>query len=190
MRRASPRWPGAHGQARAAQDERTAAWLARHARIDPAGFVMLSAAALASGPLEICRRALQQVLISVGGTAYPPRQARLARLLEQIRVGLASGRTLAGCRVLPWRGGLLICREPRAIDAVAPLVAGAPLLWDGRFRLELAGDVPELVVRALAGARVHAGLGLRPRAACPRRCGPVCRRCGAARSFWRFPIWA
>jgi tRNA(Ile)-lysidine synthase len=148
---------GGHGQVRAARDERTAAWLARHARIDPAGFVTLSAAALASGPLEICRRALQQVLVTVGGTRYPPRQARLARLLEQIRVGLASGRTLAGCRVLPWRGELLICREPRSIDAAPPLVAGAPLLWDGRFRLEMTGDVPELMVRALAGARVQRG---------------------------------
>jgi tRNA(Ile)-lysidine synthase len=143
---------GTHGRARAARDELTAAWLASHARIDPAGFVLLSAAALASGPLEICRRALQQVLISVGGTRYPPRQARLARLLEQVRAGLTSGRTLAGCRVLPWRGALLICREPRSIDAATPLVHGAPLIWDGRFRVEMTGEVPELVVRALAGA--------------------------------------
>ncbi|MGH6900805.1 MAG: tRNA lysidine(34) synthetase TilS, partial [Geminicoccaceae bacterium] len=146
-----------HGRTRAAHDERTAAWLATHARIDPAGFVMLAAAALAAAPLAICRRALQQVLISVGGNGYPPRQARLARLLEQIRVGLTSGRTLAGCRILPWQCALLICREPRAIHEVTPLVAGTPVLWDGRFRLELAGDVPALVVRALARTGLKGG---------------------------------
>lgn len=135
---------------RAALDEHTAAWLAIHARVDPAGFVTLSAPALASAPPEICRRALQQVLMSVGGNRYPPRQARLARLLEPIRGGLASGRTLAGCRILPWQRALLICREPQTINEVTPLVAGVPVLWDRRFRLELAGDVPTLVIRALA----------------------------------------
>ena len=145
----------ARARERAARDEQTAAWLVRHARIDPAGFVMLAPAALATAPPEMSRRVLQQVLISIGGNPYPPRQARLARLLEQVRGGLTSGRTLAGCRILPWPDALLVCREPRAIVEVAPLVGGAPVLWDNRFRVEIAGDVPALEVRALAriGAR-------------------------------------
>jgi tRNA(Ile)-lysidine synthase len=144
-----------YGTERAARDEQTAAWLARHARIDPAGFVLLAPLALATAPLEIARRVLQQTLISVGGSRYPPRLARLARLLEQVRGGLSSGRTLAGCRILPWREALLICREPRAIVEVMPLLAGAPVLWDNRFRVAIAGEVPGLLVRALAptGAR-------------------------------------
>jgi tRNA(Ile)-lysidine synthase len=148
-----------HASARAARDERTAAWLADHARVDPAGFVRLAVAALASAPLEIGRRALQQVLISVGGNRYPPRQAHLARLVEQIRGGLSSGRTLAGCRILPWQDQLLVCREAKRIEEVAALVAGVPVLWDRRFRLELVGELPGLVVRALAGGEraVNAG---------------------------------
>ena len=138
-----------HARERAARDEQTAAWLARHARIDPAGFVTVAAGSLAAAPLEIGRRALQQILIGVGGNQYPPRQARLARLLEQVRCGLTSGRTLAGCRILPWQGALLICREPRAIGEAAPLVAGVPVLWDNRFRLVIAGNARGLVVRAL-----------------------------------------
>jgi tRNA(Ile)-lysidine synthase len=143
-------------------DARTATWLALNAQIDPAGFVMLDRDALASAPPEIRRRAVQQVLMTVGAHRYPPRQARLARLLEQLRAGLASGRTLAGCRILPWRGALLICREPQAIEDEMPLAPGAPVRWDDRFRLELSGKAPALVVRALgqAGTRsLGPGLG-------------------------------
>lgn len=146
---------------RAARDRRTAAWLASHARVDPAGFATLATAALTSAPLELRRRVLQQVLMGVGGAAYPPRQARLSRLLEQIQDGLARGRTLAGCRILPGTQALLICREPKAIDDVTPLIAGASVLWDGRFRLKLTGDPPSLVVRALGhiGRRQLAAIG-------------------------------
>jgi tRNA(Ile)-lysidine synthase len=139
---------------RAARDRCTAAWLASHARIDPAGFATLATAALTSAPLELRRRVLQQVLMAVGGACYPPRRARLARLLDEVKDGLAGGRTLAGCRILPGPQALLICREPKVIADVVPLIAGAPVLWDGRFRLELTGDAPSLVVRALG----HIGL--------------------------------
>ena len=86
--------------------------------------------------------------MTVGGHPYPPRRARLERLLEQLRDGLVSGRTLAGCRILPWRGALLICREAQAIEDEALLAPGVPLRWDGRFRLQLNGKAA-LTVRAL-----------------------------------------
>jgi tRNA(Ile)-lysidine synthase len=140
---------------RVVRDWATAVWLVHHVRIDPAGFATLARAAVAQASGEILRRALQQVLMSVGGGGYPPRQARLAGLLEQIRLGLTNGRTLAGCRILRWREALLICREPQVIDDVATLVAGTPVLWDGRFRLALAGDAPRLEVRALAHTGVR-----------------------------------
>jgi tRNA(Ile)-lysidine synthase len=134
---------------RAENDARVASWLALNARIDPAGFVTLAGGALASTPPDVRRRAIQQILMTVGGNRYPPRGARLDRLIEQLRAGLASGRTLAGCRILPWQGGLLICREPQRSAEVTALRPGAPVLWDGRFRLELNGAAPALVVRAL-----------------------------------------
>jgi tRNA(Ile)-lysidine synthase len=146
-----------HARRRAEHDALTASWLARNVRIDPAGFVTLAGGALASAPPEIRRRAVQQILMSVGGNRYPPRRARLDRLIEQLRAGLASGRTLAGCRILPWRGALLICREPQTIDDEPALTPGAPVLWDGRFRLELNGDALALAVRALG--RVARALG-------------------------------
>jgi tRNA(Ile)-lysidine synthase len=148
---------------RAEDDERTAAWLACNARIDPAGFVLLAGDALGSAPPEIRRRAVQQIVMTVGGHPYPPRQARLARLLEQLRAGLVKGRTLAGCRILPSRGALLICREPHAIEHEVLLRPGVPLRWDGRFRLELHGTPAGLMVRALGRTGTRA-LGVARRA--------------------------
>ena len=177
------RTAAAHAAERAAQDQRTAAWLAAYARIDPAGFVRFSASALASAPPEISRRALQQALISVGGNRYPPRQARLARLLQQVRGGLSSGRTLAGCRILPRREGLLICREAQRIDQVAPLAPGAPVLWDRRFHLELRGEAPALEVRALGAVGVRE-LGCDADWPAPRRELPAPVRPGLP-SVWR-----
>jgi tRNA(Ile)-lysidine synthase len=145
-----------HGRRRADNDRRTASWLALNARSDPAGFVTLAGGALASAPPEIARRAVQQILMSVGGHRYPPRSARLDRLIEQLRAGLARGRTLAGCRILPWRGTLLICREPHMPNEEMALMSGAPVLWDGRFRLELNGDAPALTVRALGRSGTRA----------------------------------
>ncbi len=141
-----------HATQRATDDERTASWLALNARIDPAGFVTLAAGALASAPPDIGRRAVQQIVMSVGGHRYPPRRARLERLIGHLQAGLARGRTLAGCRILPWQGALLICREPHMIQDEMALVPGAPVLWDGRFRLELNGAAPGLAVRALGRA--------------------------------------
>jgi tRNA(Ile)-lysidine synthase len=145
-----------HARRRAANEALTASWLALNARVDPAGFVTLAGGALAAAPPDIRRRAVQQILMSVGGKRYPPRGARLDRLIEQLRAGLTSGRTLAGCRILPWQGALLICREPRMIEDELALVPGAPVLWDGRFRLELSGEAPALVVRALGRAGTRA----------------------------------
>jgi tRNA(Ile)-lysidine synthase len=141
-----------HARQRAADDECTASWLVLNARIDPAGFVTLACGVLASAPPSIGRRAVQQILMTVGGRPYPPRRARLDRLIEQLRAGLARGRTLAGCRILPWQGGLLICREPQTIEEEMTLAPGAPVLWDRRFRLELNGNAPALAVRALGRA--------------------------------------
>jgi tRNA(Ile)-lysidine synthase len=154
-----PRLAGLAGEyagPRAENDARAASWLALNARIDPAGFVTLAGGAVAAAPPDLRRRAIQQILMTVGGNRYPPRGARLDRLIEQLRGGLASGRTLAGCRILPWQSALLICREPQRIADVTALRPGAPVLWDGRFRLELNGAAPALVVRALGRAGTRA----------------------------------
>jgi tRNA(Ile)-lysidine synthase len=143
----------AHAEARATLDRRTAAWLAAVARIDPAGYIRWPRKALAEAAPAIARRALQQALATIGGGAYPPRSARLDRLLEDLRAASGcAGRTLAGCRIVPWRDDLLICRE---LVAIAPPLRLAPSLWqhwDRRFlvRWQASDDAgPRPIVRAL-----------------------------------------
>jgi tRNA(Ile)-lysidine synthase len=142
-----------YAHARAELDRRTAAWLAAVARIDPAGFVTGPGAALAEAPAEVARRALQQTLAAVSGGTYPPRSARLDRLLDALLAARpCPGRTLAGCRILAWGDDLLICREPAAMAPPLRLTPDIWHRWDGRFavRWQTSGDAaaPPLV-RAL-----------------------------------------
>ena len=131
------------GRVRAVLEAEVARLLARSAVIDPAGVVRLDAAALAAAPAEIGTRALAALLLMVSGAAYPPRGERLERLYRRLAGGgLGGGATLGGCRVLPRRGGLLVCREPAAMAPPAPARPGAVVTWDGRFRLRLTAGAP------------------------------------------------
>jgi tRNA(Ile)-lysidine synthase len=148
---------------RGALDRAVAAWLAQHARIAAAGFVLLPHPALAAAPAAIARRAVQQALLAVGGKPYAPRQARLEGLLEALRTGrIGAGRTLGGCRILRRGERLLICREPGAIREVIRPRAGEWHLWDRRFAVRVGGEVAGLRVAALgaAGWRQRARLSL------------------------------
>ncbi len=150
-----------HGAARAAWEREVAAWLAHHVRIFPAGFVLMAHAGLAAAPVEIARRAVQRTLLAVGGRPYPPRQARLARLLDELRTNPhVTGRTLGGCRLLRQGDRLLVCREAGAITEVLEPRSGAWQSWDGRFAVRLTGAVAGLSVRALGaeGWRQRVGL--------------------------------
>jgi tRNA(Ile)-lysidine synthase len=139
------------GRARAAFDDRVAALLARAAALFPAGYLRLDPASLRDAPADVSLRALARCLVTVGGGGYGPRRERLERLHAAIRAGrLGGGATLAGCRVLPRRGALLICREPALVVEEVPLAPGGSVLWDGRFEIRLSkGSGSRLVVRRL-----------------------------------------
>jgi tRNA(Ile)-lysidine synthase len=123
--------------ARTRLDRAVAAWLVETTRIDPAGFALLARTALRNAAPELARRALQQILATIGGGAYPPRQARLGGLLELVRSPAGSvRRTLAGCRILDHGDALLFCREAGAIRHIAPLRAQESLVWDDRYVLQ------------------------------------------------------
>ena len=164
-------------QRRGALDGAVAAWLARHARIDAAGFVLLAHPALAAAPAAIARRAVQQALLAVGGKPYAPRQARLERSAGGVaqRAPRRAGGRSRGCRILRRGERLLICREPGAIArGDSALERGSWQLWDRRFAVRVGGEVADLRVR---GARRRRLASARPRcplrrAICRRRCAP------------------
>lgn len=148
-------------RARAALEAGVAAVLVRAALIHPAGFVRLDPIALKAAPEELGLRALAAVLTMVGGTAYPPRLERLERLYRGLPEGLAGGRTLGGCRLLPRHGRLLVCREPAAMASPVPVPPGAEVCWDGRFCLYLPEAAPQgLRLGGLGAARLGAAAGL------------------------------
>ena len=136
------------GRARAALEEATAALQARAVALRPEGYGSVDLSQLRQAPEEIGLRALAAIIACIGGSPYGPRMERLERLYGCLRQedGFRSGRTLGGCRVVPWRKRALICREPRAANEVRP--ASGTFVWDGRFRIQM-GRKSALEVRRL-----------------------------------------
>ena len=130
--------------------------LAQSATPDPAGFIRFDPTLLAVAPEELGLRALAAMLMAVGGTDYPPRLERLERLYREIVTGSTRGRTLGGCRIVPDRGRLLVCREAKALAASVPARPGAKVKWDGRFSADLPAGAPKgLILGALGAVNVN-----------------------------------
>ncbi len=132
------------GRRRAALEAETAALLARIAVVDGAGFCRFERKALAAAEPEIARRALARMLITVSGAVYAPRGERLDRLLgaltgtESFAPRTLTARTLAGCRIVPYRAKMLVCREPAAARARVAVARTGAYRWDNRFTLHIA----------------------------------------------------
>ncbi|HTY66379.1 MAG TPA: tRNA lysidine(34) synthetase TilS [Alphaproteobacteria bacterium] len=144
------------GGERALRECAVAELLARTTALYREGWACVAAEALSAAAPSIARRALARILMCVGGDAYPPRSAALDDMFAAIgRGGLAGGRTLAGCRLIPRgprlvHGGLLVVREAAAIGAAVPVGGPGWYEWDGRFQLRVEGRVaPGTVLRAL-----------------------------------------
>jgi tRNA(Ile)-lysidine synthase len=135
------------GRARAALEVEVGRVLARAIALHPGGFARLDTAKLFSTTPEIALRALAQLIATIGGADYTPRLERLERLGGALARPLAAGRTLTGrtlggCRFLPWRGTILVCREPAAVAPALPLPPGVTIHWDRRFSARLAASAP------------------------------------------------
>ncbi len=128
------------GRARSATDVVVAAALARAVSLHPSGVAFLEPRILMTLPRDVALRCLARTLATVSGSDYGPRMERLEKLLEKILGGLTLGVTLSGCRLVPWRQILVICRENRPLPQI-PLVAGCLTRWDGRFDVLLAQNL-------------------------------------------------
>ncbi|HEX2152268.1 MAG TPA: tRNA lysidine(34) synthetase TilS [Stellaceae bacterium] len=131
------------GEIRACAGERIAreqaldALIARVVALHPAGFGVLDPAVLAAADPDIAARLLSRVVLCLGGSRYPARAARLARLRAALVQERQRARTLGGCRFVPWRGRLLVLRELALADSPIALEPGANLRWDRRFAVLL-----------------------------------------------------
>lgn len=141
--------------AKGALVEATALLENKAVRVNEAGCVVLSTAAMAQAPAEIGLRLLAEICQSVGGNRYRPRFERLQRAYETIVSGaIGKGTTLSGCRIVPAPETLsegeaeavLFYRELNgAREASLPLKAGESAVWDSRFDV-IAALVPEPMV--------------------------------------------
>jgi len=156
------------GRARVALERAVERALVLAVALHPAGFARVDRGPLATAPDEIRLRALASVIATVGGAEFPPRFDRLERAAAALFGGaLGAGRTLGGCRLLPWRGHVLVLREPAAM---APPMAlperGGTVSWDRRFVIDLPkdGETRGFIVGGLgiAGATRMRGIAERP----------------------------
>jgi tRNA(Ile)-lysidine synthase len=122
---------------------------------DPYGFVAGSMAGFAELPEEVGLRVLARVLQAVGGADYTPSLAGVAALRESVLAARSGGRvkrTLSGVVVEIVGDRLTAAREwgrEGLREVLAP--AGASLVWDGRFRVEVPRMAGALKVGALGG---------------------------------------
>ncbi|MSO81138.1 MAG: tRNA lysidine(34) synthetase TilS [Alphaproteobacteria bacterium] len=174
------------GRERARHNRAAARLAARTVEIHPAGFVVLDLGLLSGAPPAAVATMLAGTLAAVAGRAWPPRTARLDRLIAALAGGrLEAARTLAGCRIVPLAGSggrrAVVVRESSAMSAPLALRAGAATVWDGRFAATAAaGAAGGLVVGAAASdaadARADLPAPARPVAPLVRRRGkPVGR---------------
>ena len=141
------------GRAREALETAVTLLAARCASPRGEGYFLIQPGQLLEAPEEICLRLLGRALACVAGAEHPPRLHQLERLQAWLRAGcVGGGRTLGGCRVLLWRGSLLVCREASAVTEALP--ARRDLLWDRRFRLRTA--LPKASLAALTVRRLGA----------------------------------
>lgn len=148
-----------HAAARAEADDAVAACLAAAAEIHTEGWCTLNPAQLARSDAETARRALARILVAIGGRRYAPRGAKLDRVWAELMDGkLSAARTLGGCRIVPWRKTLLICREPAAAAERISVAGPGEIRWDDRFTLTLSGQSARkanaLTITGLAIARL------------------------------------
>jgi len=151
-----------------------------HLTIDSAGEITFKGARasrphlLSSG--RYARASLGAALLCASGSSRPPRTDRLDRLLARIEAGEVFTATLAGARIEADLDEIRITREAgdiaRAGARSLPLIAGEPIVWDGRF--EVTANVDGLSVAPLAG--LAAGLDRGERAALSRL-SPAVRKC-------------
>jgi len=139
------------GLKRDAAERVSAAWLARHARIAPAGYIQLDCRAFRTISAAAAVAILRSLLNMIGAEVYGPSPAALGAVVQRIRLREAGGMTLAGC-VLDWRAGrLLVCRESASCEGSLAITPDEILYWDDRYRIKLISAPTDKMATLSAG---------------------------------------
>lgn len=122
-----------YARVRAALESHTSTWLARHAVLDQAGFIILEQGAFQRVDEEIRLRVIGRTAMAVGGRTYPLQIAALERLAATLAGG--QGATLGSARFVLLGDRIGIFREQRNLPAAGALLPGSSR-WDDRFMIK------------------------------------------------------
>jgi tRNA(Ile)-lysidine synthase len=125
----------AFGRERAARAQERERLLARALAVNPAGFAVVDPGPVSRAPRALGEGFFAAVLATIGVGDYPLRRERVARLLSMLAAEPERGRTLGGCRLLAWRGRILVLRELGCASPPLRLDPGSESVWDRRFRV-------------------------------------------------------
>ena len=125
------------------------------AEVDAAGTVRLDRASLLAMEPAAARRLLAMACVCAGGGERLPRGHQVDALLARIGARDGFTATLAGARLEAGEALAIVRDIGRAPTASEPLVAGRPMIWDGRF--EILAHRPGLAVGPLAGRMSQLG---------------------------------
>jgi len=123
------------GRTRAAREHERDTHLARLVSLHSAGFALLDPAMMPETPPEMAERLLSAVTTAIGGASYPPRRARIVRLLANLGQAARRGHTVGGCRFIRWRERILVTRELAKAAPPVRLRPGERIVWDRRFEI-------------------------------------------------------
>lgn len=103
-----------------------------------AGVLAIDRAGLRAAGENRAATLLSVAVVCAAGGVRPPRGPALSRLLSRLRGAEPVSATLAGARMEAAADTVLIGRDPGRIGLPeAPAAPGRPLVWDGRFELEV-----------------------------------------------------
>jgi tRNA(Ile)-lysidine synthase len=125
------------GALRAARERERNARLARGVSLHPAGFAILDPDVMRAMPHEMAEPALSALVAAIGGSVYPARRERIARLRDVLVLARRRGYTLGGCRFIWWRDRILVLRELARASNPARISPGESIFWDRRFNVRL-----------------------------------------------------
>ena len=141
-------------QRRNRHDAQDMDWLQSLADWHRHGVLRLPRPAFQALPQHRQMRLLRGLLGWIGRRPYPPKRDKCNRALAAMQEKPAGAVTLAGC-LMRWRGeAVFLGREMAALAGSRHGVDSTSILWDGRFRLDVA---PDRIIQGLFVAPLGAG---------------------------------
>lgn len=124
------------GNLRAARETAIGTLAREIATVHPQGYAEIARDPLRAADPDIARGLVSVLILAVGGQDYPPRRERLDRLMgHMLGEKMFRPRTLGNCVIGLRRESIVIRREYRTIFDLSPAIAGAYVVWDGRFEI-------------------------------------------------------